>query len=275
MNNNSLGRESICLQYKGIASYHRRFSAFLFVLFLVGLLVSSAWGESLNSVLSKLDQNYYYPQKQGLKSFSARVQWEQLDVASGSGKFLRNPDFIYSWRSDSFGLGNFELAERQEHVSEGRFKDMVQKIRPFRESIIPLTLKQKFSDFNGKVDEMDEGKLFVKLTSKIDSKQSYKLLIDSRDWVIRKLRFEQSQTPQRVEGEFRYIKLDGNPAVSESRTRFEIDEQEYKKVTSYKYKNFEGIWWVHRIDQVFKQEDHILQTYVLRLTDFKPVLSSD
>jgi len=70
--------------------------------FLVFLVINPAWGQSFNSVLSKLDQTYYYPQKQGLKSFSARIEWDQLDVASGSGKFLRNPDFIFSWQADSF-----------------------------------------------------------------------------------------------------------------------------------------------------------------------------
>ncbi len=288
MSNNSLSRESICPQNKDIASYTpagheglgklshlRGFSVFLFTPIFVGLLISSAWGQSLNSVLSKLDQNYYYPQKQGLKSLSARVQWEQLDVASGSGRFLRNPNFNFTWRADSFGLGNFELAAGQEHISKDRFKEVVQKIRPFRESIIPLTLKQKFSDFQGWVDEMDGGKLIVKLTSKIDSQQSYKLLVDSKAWVIRKLRFQQLHTPQRVEGEFRYTKLDGKLAISESRIRFEIDGQEYNEVTSYKYKKVRGVWWVHRIEQTYKEEDHIVQTYVLRLSDFKPLLSSD
>ena len=249
-------------------------TSFLIAPILLGLFISSAWSQSVDSILSRLDQNYYYPQEQGLQSLTAQVQWEQLDVASGSGKFLRNPDFVYSWRSDSFGLGNFELAEGQEHISKDRFQGLAEKIRPFRESIIPITLKQKFTDFNGRVDKTDGGKLTVKLTSKIDSRQNYKLLVDSNAWVIRKLRFQQSHSPQNVEGEFLYTKLDGKPAISESRTRFEINGKEYNEVTSYRYKKVAGVWWIHRIKQTFKQEDDIVQTYVLRLSGFKPILSS-
>lgn len=76
--------------------------------------MSPAWGQSLHSVLSRLDQNYYYPQQHGLKSLSVRVQWEQLDVASGSGKFLRNPDFNFIWKAEPPNeLGRFELAKGQ------------------------------------------------------------------------------------------------------------------------------------------------------------------
>ena len=243
--------------------------------FLVFLVINPAWGQSFNSVLSKLDQTYYYPQKQGLKSFSARIEWDQLDVASGSGKFLRNPDFIFSWQADSFSkLGNFELAKGQEHISGDRAQELSQQIRVYRESIIPLTLEQKFSDFDGRVHVMEGAKLMVRLTSKTASEQNYKLLVDTREWVIRKLRFQQSHSPQNVEGEFRYLKLDGKPAIIESRTRFEMKGQKYNEVTNYTYKKIKGVWWIHRIDQTFKQGDHIVQTYVLRLTDFNPVLFS-
>jgi hypothetical protein len=249
-------------------------TSFVFAPLLVGILVSSAWGQSFNSVLSKLDQNYYYPQRQGLKSLSVRVQWEQLDVASGSGKFLRNPDFNFIWQLGApGGLGRFELAEGQEHLSGDRVQELTEQISQFSEPIIPLTLQQKFSSFAGKVHAMAKNKLVVKLTQ-VSSDQDYKLLVDAKEWVVGKLRFKQSRSPQSVEGEFSYLKLEGKPAISETRSRFEVGEREYLEVTRYTYKKLKGIWWVHRIDQTLKQEDHILQTYVFKLSDFNPVLSS-
>jgi hypothetical protein len=249
-------------------------SSFVFVPILVGILISSAWGQSLDSVLSRLDQNYYYPHNQGLKSLSARVQWEQLDVASGSGKFLRNPDFNFIWKMGApGGLGRFELAEGQQHLSEDRIQELAQRISPFSEPIIPLTLQQKFSSFAGKVHTTEKNKLVVRLTQ-VSSDQDYKLLVDAKEWVVRKLRFKQSRSPQSVEGKFSYLKLEGKPAISETRTRFEVDEREYLEVTRYTYKKSKGIWWVHRIDQTLKQEGHILQTYVIKLSGFNPILSS-
>ena len=243
----------------------------LFTLAFVCLLINTAWAQSFHSILSKLDNNYYYPQAQGLKSLSAKVQWEQLDVASGSGKFLRNPDLVFSWQADSArGLGNFELAQGQD---ESRFKDLVQHIGPFREMIIPLTLMQKFSDYEGTVNRMEGDKIFVKLIPKMNSSLSYKFLVDSKEDVIRKVRFQQSRSPEKVEGTMSYLKLDGKFAISDSRSRFEMKGQEYREVTRFKYKKVKGVWWVHRIDQTLKQDDFVLQTHKIKLFDFRPVLS--
>lgn len=249
-------------------------TSLVFVPIFMGLLISSVWGQSLSSVLSKLDQNYYYPQKQGLKSLSVRVQWEQLDVASSSGKFLRNPDFNFIWKADSRdGVGSFELAEGQEHLSDDRVQALSQQIRQFSEPIIPLTLQQKFSSFAGQIHAMEKNKFIVNLI-KTASDQNYKLLVDAKEWVIRKLRFQQSRSPQNVEGEFRYLKLEGKSAVSESRSRFKLEGRQFSEDTRYTYKKAKGIWWVHRIDQTLKQDEHILQTFIFKLSEFVPVLSS-
>ncbi len=246
----------------------------LFTLTLGVFIASPVWGESVSSILSKLDQNYYYPQKQGLKNISVRVKWEQLDVASGPDKFLRNPDFIYFWKMNSDdGLGSFRLAE--EFDTGDRFQELLQQIRPFRESIIPLTLQQKFSDFAGQVQASSENRLIVKLNSKTGPEISYKLLVDSKEQVIRKLRFQQTNSPESVEGEFSYLKLDGKYAISESRSRFEVRGQEYFETTRYTYKKVESIWWVHRIEQILKREDQVVQNYIFMLSDFHAIRSTD
>jgi hypothetical protein len=250
----------------------RLYTSFVFAILLVGMLIASAWGQSLNSVLSKLDQNYYYPQSLGLKSFSAKVQWEQLDVASGSGKFLRNPYFNFIWEIGApDGLGRFELAEGQEHLSEDLVQELTQQIRQFSEPIIPLTLQEKFSSFVGKVHTTERNNIFVGLTQ-VSSDQNYKLLVDTKKWVIKKFRFKQSRSPKNVEGEFSYLKLGGKYAISETRSRFELDERQFLEVTRYTYKRSKRFWWVQRIDQTLKQEGNTLQTYVFNLYDYKPVL---
>ncbi len=228
----------------------------------VCLVTTPAWGQSVDSVLSRLDQNYYYPQKQGLKSVSIQIQWEQLDVVSGSGKYLRNPDFVFSWQANAWDrLGNFKL---RHHLEDD---ELAQRIRPFRQSIIPLTLQQKFFDHEGRVQKG----LIVRLkNSKTDS--TYKLLVDPKKWVIRKLRFQQTHSPEEVKGEFRYIKLAGKYAISESLSRFEMKGREYVEVTRYKYKKSAGIWWVNRIDQTLKRDDQVVQTYVFKLSHYQPVL---
>ena len=244
-----------------------------FCLVLFCLAASPALGQSSESVLSKLDQNYYYPQKRGLKSLSVRVQWEQLDVASGSGKFLRNPDFIFSWKqSTADGLGNFSLAPGQD---EDRFQELTRQVKSYREKIIPLTLKQKFLGFKKEINKLKEDKLIIKLNPAHDPSQNYKLLVDSKEWVIRRVRFQQTSSPENVNGEMSYIKLDGKFAISESRSRFEVREQKYSEVTRYKYKKVDGIWLVHRIDHTLKQEDYVLQTHIFKLSDYRPVLVSD
>ena len=254
---------------------HRKINCFLFALLIVGLIAPTAWCQSVHSILSKLDQNYYYPQNQGLKSFSAQVQWELLDAGSGSNKFLRQPDFIFTWnQNQDAGLGSFQLAMGQ--GVEHRFEELSQQINPFRESIIPITLAHKFSDFEGSVQEVRKNQLLLKLNPRNGGDLSFKLLVHSQDLVINKLRFHQTHSrhsPEKVEGEFRYIKLEGKRALSESRSQFEIEGQEYTETTRYRYKKVEGIWWVHRIDQTIKRKENILQTLILRLSNFSPTLS--
>jgi len=245
-------------------------SPFLFVLVLVCLFIRPAWGQSFRSVLSKLDQNYYYPQSQKLKSFSAQVKWQQLDVASGSGKFLRNPDLVFSWDANSDdGLGSFSLAETQEGE---RFRELIHHIYPYRELIIPLTLRQKFSNFKGRVLKMAGDKLMLKLKPVLDSSQNYKLLIDSKKYVIRKVRFQQSVSPKNVQGEMSYLKLDGKFAISESRSRFDVKGQKYVEVTRFNYIKVKGIWWVNWLDKTLTQDDIILQTHIFKFSKFRPIL---
>ena len=105
---------------------------------------SNVWAKSeADNILSKLDQNYYYPQhNNGLATVTARVQWEQLDVASGSGKFLRNPEFEFTWENDGAnGRRDFKLIDDERGFSINRKLELKNQIKNYGELIIPLTLK--------------------------------------------------------------------------------------------------------------------------------------
>ena len=78
---------------------------------LSGMHLNNAWAQpGADKILTRLDKNYYYPQQTGLSKLRARVIWEQLDVASGSEKFLRNPDFMFSWMNNGGkGIRDFKI----------------------------------------------------------------------------------------------------------------------------------------------------------------------
>ncbi len=103
------------------------FRLFALIFFcLIGIYLNNAWAKpeadepeadeiltqlELDEILTQLDKNYYYPQQTGLSKLRARVQWQQLDVASGSGKFLRNPDFMFTWKVSGYEeIRDFEFA---------------------------------------------------------------------------------------------------------------------------------------------------------------------
>ena len=55
----------------------------------------------IKTLLSKLDNNYYYPQKKGLTSISARLEWEQQDISSGKKFFIKKPGFRFEGKLNS------------------------------------------------------------------------------------------------------------------------------------------------------------------------------
>ena len=52
--------------------------------------VSTAQSE-IKNLLNKLDSHYYYPQKKGLTSISAKLTWEQQDTSAKNTFFLKSP----------------------------------------------------------------------------------------------------------------------------------------------------------------------------------------
>ena len=274
------------------------------------MYLNNAWAQpGADEILIQLDKNYYYPQQTGLSKLRARVSWEQLDVASDSGIFLRNPDFIFSWM-DNGGVEtrDFKIAGDPDKYSEERKLELESQIKNYSELIIPLTLMQKFSSYSrscysSKCSELAQwGKKRERLILSTDpddeSATSYFLVIDKKEMKIDKIIFKQppdpdkqqsapdkqqsapdkqQSAPYKVNGTFRYEKLDGKWAIAESKSRFtmgELDSQEkstgelaYQEKSTYRYKKFEEIWLVHRIDQVLKQGNKIVQSHRFKITD--------
>ena len=258
---------------------------------LSGMNLNNAWAQpGADEILSQLDKNYYYPQQTGLSKLRARVRWEQLDVASGSEKFLRNPDFMFSWNDNGgIGIRDFKITGDPEKYSIERKLELESQIKNYSELIIPLTLMQKFSRYSrscysSKCSELAQwGKKRERLILSTDpddeSATSYFLVIDKKEMKIDKINLKQQSAPYKVNGTFRYEKLDGKWAIAESKSRFtmgELDSQEkstgelaYQEKSTYRYKKFEEIWLVHRIDQVLKQGNKIVQFHRFKITDVR------
>jgi hypothetical protein len=266
------------------------------------MYLNNAWAQpGADEILIQLDKNYYYPQQTGLSKLRARVSWEQLDVASDSGIFLRNPDFIFSWM-DNGGVEtrDFKIVGDSDKYSEERKLELESQIKNYGELIIPLTLIQKFSKYSrscysSKCSELTQwGKkrerLILNADSDDESVTSYFLVIDKKEMKIDKIIFKQppapdkqqsapdkqqsapdkqQSAPDKVNGTFRYKKLDGKWAIAESKSRYTIGELDYQEKSTYRYKKFDKIWLVHRIDQVLKQGNKIYQFHRFKITDVR------
>ena len=258
---------------------------------LSAMTLNNAWAQpGADGILTRLDKNYYYPQQTGLSKLRARVIWEQLDVASGSEKFLRNPDFMFSWM-DNGGkeIRDFKITGDPDKYSEERKLELESQIKKYSELIIPLTLMQKFSRYSrscysSKCSELTKwGKKRERLILSTDpddeSATSYFLVIDKKEMKIDKIELKQQSAPYKVNGKFRYKKLDGKWVIAESKSRFtmgELDSQkkstgelDFQEKSTYRYKKFDEIWLVHRIDQVLKQDNKIVQFHRFRITDVR------
>jgi hypothetical protein len=247
---------------------------------LIGINPDIVWAQSeADKILSRLDQSYYYPQHgNGLEKVTAQVQWEQLDVASGSGKFLRNPEFEFTWKNDgASGSYDFKLIGDERDYSIKRKFELKNQIKNYGELIIPLKLKQKFAQYRGAIKKMTGGwaRLLYRTDSSEKHVESYNLLVDMNDLKVDKIRFKQRSAPRKVNGVFRYEKVGGKWVITESRSNFTMGELEYKETSSYRYKKFGDIWLVHKIDQVLKQDNRIFQSHRFKILDVRITFSGN
>ena len=248
---------------------------------LIGICLNNVWAQpGADEILTQLDKNYYYPQQTGLSKLRARVRWQQLDVASASGKFLRNPDFIFSWIDNGgIGIRNFKIAGDPDKYSIERKLELKSQIKNYGELIIPLTIMQKFSKYSrscyspkcSHLNKWGKERLSLLLNADSDDESitSYFLVMDKKEMKIERIRFKQQFAPYEVHGTFRYKKLNGKWVISESKSRFTMGELDYQEKSTYRYKKFDEIWLAHRIDQVLKQDNKIFQFHRFKITNVR------
>lgn len=234
-------------------------------------LATNSWAESgLGKILTKLDENYYYPQKYGVNQITAKIEWGQLDVVSGSGKFLRNPDFRFIWKKEG-GIRQFEITGQEDQYSIKRKFELKNQIQNYGELIIPLTLREKFAHYRGEILKKSGGRvgLVYKRDSTDESVSRYHLLVNKRKMMIEKIRFKQRSAPYKVSGVFRYDRLDGKWIIAESESRFSMGELDYLEKSAYRYKKIGNIWLVHRIDQTLKQGNRTFQSHRFKISNVR------
>ena len=239
----------------------------------IGIYLNNAWAQpEADKILTQLDKNYYYPQQTGLSKLQVRVRWQQLDVASGSGKFLRHPDFIFTWKLSGYTeFRDFKIVGDPNKYPRELILELKSQIKNYGELIIPLTLRQKFSKYSSQLTKEERGResLLLSANSGIEPVQSYHLVINKKKMKIETIRFKQQFAPQNVNGMFRYKKLDNKWVIAESKSHFTMGELDFQEKSTYRYKKFDEIWLVHRIDQILKQGNKIVQSHRFKITDVR------
>ncbi len=106
----------------------------------------------IEDIISKLDDNYYYPQKKGLMGVSARLEWEQRDMSSSSGTYLKNPGFRFNADfSNGASSKGFTIHEGAVILSDKEKAQYLRILANYADAFIPETLHERLSNYSGKV----------------------------------------------------------------------------------------------------------------------------
>ena len=233
--------------------------------------ISSAQSE-IKSLLNKLDNHYYYPQKKGLTSLFAKLFWEQQDTSSEKIKFFKKPDFQFEGELknhtykkkiiSSAGNSNLSDAEKTEHINV---------LNNYLDAFLPNTLYEKFSNYEGQIKYQQKKSLVMHLREKASTENTkkYELFVDTKKWRISKIYIRQNQEPRSIEGKFFYTRRGGQWVVAETLSEFTVNDQTYIEKTEYTYKNLQNFWLVNKIKQTVKQDGHLIRSYRIQLNDYK------
>ena len=248
------------------------------VVFLIALLcllsrptVSTAQSE-IKSLLNKLDNNYYYPQKKGLTSISAQLTWEQQDTSSEKIIFIKKPVFQFEGKLiNHIFLKKIISNAEGRRISDDANTEYTNLLNNYLDVFIPKTLYEKFLNHEGQVKHQKINKIILKLTDKISTANTkeYELLIDTEKWLVLKIRIKQNQEPRRIEGDFFYTRRGGQWVVTETLSKFKVNNQTYTEKTEYIYKHLKTFWLVNKIKQTVKQAGNLILSYRLQLKDYK------
>ena len=233
--------------------------------------VSTAQSE-IKNLLNKLDSHYYYPQKKGLTSISAKLTWEQQDTSAKKTFFFKKPDFRFKGElSDHIFEKKIVSSGRNPNVSDNEKTEYINILNNYLDAFIPKTLYEQFLNYEGQIKHRQKKEIILELTGKtsIENTKQYELFIDAEKWRISKIHIRQNQEPRSIEGKFFYTRRGGQWVVAETLSEFTVNNQTYIEKTEYTYKNLQNFWLVKKIKQTVKQDGHLIRSYRIQLNDYK------
>jgi hypothetical protein len=233
--------------------------------------VSSAQPE-IKNLLNKLDSHYYYPQKKGLTSISAKLTWEQQDTSAKNTFFFKKPDFRFKGKlSNHIFEKKIISSSGNQNLSNNEKTEYINILNNYLDAFIPKTLYEQFLNFEGQIKRRHKNKIILEFTgiTSVDNTKQYELFIDAEKWRISKIHIRQNQEPRSIEGNFFYIRRGGQWVVAETLSEFTVNDQTYIEKTEYTYKNLQNFWLVNKIKQTVKQDGHLIRSYRIQLNDYK------
>ncbi len=233
--------------------------------------ISSAQSE-IKNLLNKLDSHYYYPQKKGLTSISAKLTWEQQDTSAKNTFFFKKPDFRFKGElSDHIFEKKIVSSGRNPNVPDNEKTEYIKILNNYLDAFIPKTLYEQFLNFEGQIKHQQKKSLVMHLREKASTENTkkYELFIDVEKWRISKIHIRQNQEPRSIEGKFFYTRRGGQWVVAETLSEFTVKDQTYTEKTEYIYKNIQTFWLVNKIKQTVKQDGHLILSYRLQLKNYK------
>jgi hypothetical protein len=235
--------------------------------------VAPSFAQDANQTILQLDKRYFYPQHHGLKKLKVQIKPVQQDTLYDEERFFQLPDINFQWKQNSSGSERlFSIADENEGVSSDRGQETLQFVKNFSEMVIPKTLQERFTEYQGK-SKKNEGRIFLSFES-LNPNQNilrYDLLIDPNGLKIDKMIIHQKSGPRQVKVKLTYNKLKKFKKwqLATSVANFELDGNPYQEITQYFYKQFENLSLAHKVEQTLKKGGKIIQSYTFNITNPK------
>jgi len=219
--------------------------------------------------INRLDDAYYYPQRQGLEQLSVRIEWNRGDPASDRGAVLRFPEVDFNWEKGS--AGRFSLSPETSPMAREAEREVLSAIENYREVIVPLPLKDKFSSYRGKRLPSSRDRLHLEFESGDSGEmiRKYQLIVDRVKFQIRKFRMLRNQAPEAIASQLAYTEREGKWLVAESRSRFQWDGKDHEDISEFSYQSVQGIWLPRKLTHTIRQGGNDVQTTVLSFKDYR------
>lgn len=228
--------------------------------------------ENAGQILKALDAHYYYPQTQGLQKLSVRVELDQLDVSTDSGRYLKNPPLEFIWENSPAGSKSvFKLADESAEISSDRKAELLSLLENYKEIVVPETLGNKMAKYTGHIKITEKQKSLIEFVASDSSAVilKYELLADLGLKNVKKIRLERKNAPFKIESDLRYTRKAEKWLIAESRTRFRVGEMKYQETSEFIYRRVGKFWLLGKMTQTLKMDDRTLQSFIFRFRDYK------